>query len=319
MSLISTETSASKQKLLSVIVPVYNESENIPLLYGALAPVLDLLPYRSEIIFVNDGSHDDSGEQVKALRSADTRVVYVEFARNFGKEIATTAGLHTATGDAAIMIDADLQHPPDRIPDLVRAWEDGSEIVIGIRSKTSDSQFRKAGSYAFHTLMNSISETTVIAGETDFRLIDRIVLDEFNRLTERSRMTRGLINWLGFRRAYVPFESPERVHGSSQFTVFGLFRLATSSLVQHSLLPLRLAGYLGVVIMIGSAVLGTVMFTDRYIMSFGLNFSGPAILADIILFLVGLLLLAIGMLAVYIGNIHHETQNRPLYIIRRGV
>jgi glycosyltransferase involved in cell wall biosynthesis len=305
-----------KQKLISVVVPVFNEEKNIPLLHAELEKVLESLPYDHEIVFVNDGSSDGTAEQIAILRTQDPRIRYREFSRNFGKEIATTAGLHYASGDAVLIIDADLQHPPRVIPQFISEWEKGFEVVVGMRTKTNDTAFRKAASKVFHSIMSIISDTELVSGETDFRLIDRAVLDEFNKFTEHSRMTRGLINWIGFRRGHVYFEAEERKHGKSTYNLVGLIRLAVSSIVQHSLFPLRLGAYFGALIVVVSGALGIVMFLDKFVTHWGFNFSGPAILGDVLLFLVGIILMAIGILAVYIGNIHLEVRNRPLYIIR---
>jgi dolichol-phosphate mannosyltransferase len=308
------------KKCISIITPVYNEEKNVLPFFEELQKVLDSLPYQYhfEIIFVDDGSTDRSLANIRELETRQKNVRHIELSRNFGKEAATTAGIHASVGDAVICIDADLQHPPEIIPSFIDEWERGAEIVIGIRRESkSDMWFRRIGSAVFYRIMNMISETTIVPHETDFRLIDRIVVKEFNRLTEHNRMTRGLIDWLGFKRQYVHFDARARKRGTPSYSTFKLIELAFASFISHSLLPLRLAGYLGVVITVLAGVLGVVMFTDRYVVSWGLNFSGPAILAGIILFLVGITLTCIGLLAFYIGNIHTETQNRPLYIARK--
>ncbi len=306
------------KKRISIVTPVYNEEKNIRPFFEAVTRALSPLPYDLEIIFVDDGSTDRSLQAIHALQTQQPQVRSVELSRNFGKEAATTAGIHAALGDAVICIDADLQHPPEIIPSFVAQWEAGAEVVIGIRtSSKSDLWVKRIGSHLFYAIMNFISDTRIVPHETDFRLIDRVVVDEFNRLTEHNRMTRGLIDWLGFRRTYVDFQARERVRGHASYSVFKLVQLAVNSFISHSLLPLQLAGYLGVVITLLAGVLGIVMCIDRYVISWGLNFSGPAILANIILFLVGIVLMCLGLLAFYIGNIHTETQNRPLYVVRK--
>ncbi len=306
------------KKHISIVVPVYNEEKNVLPFFEELKKATDLLPYRFETIFVDDGSTDHSLENIRQLGKLQEQVRCITFSRNFGKEAATTAGIHAAQGDAVICIDADLQHPPEMIRSFIDEWEQGAEIVIGIRRESkSDLWVRRAGSALFYNIMNMISETRIVPHETDFRLIDRIVVEEFNRLTEHNRMTRGLIDWLGFRRHYVHFDAHPRTRGKPSYSTFKLIELAFASFISHSLMPLRLAGYLGVIITFLSGMLGLVMFADRYILPMGFNFSGPAILACIILFLVGIVLTCIGLLAFYIGNIHTETQNRPLYIVRK--
>ncbi len=307
-----------KRRKITLITPIYNEQESIPLFYNAIQETTHALPYDFDLLFVNDGSRDASARRIEVLMQKDERVKYIEFSRNFGKEAATTAGLHAAEGDAAILIDADLQHPPELIPTFIERWEQGAQIVVGVRAESkSDSSIKRLGSGAFNWLMNSISETRLIPHATDYRLLDRSVIREFKRFTEHERLTRGLIDWLGFRRVTVPFYAHERVRGTAQYSVKKLFRLAISSIVGHSLLPLRLVGILGAIITPCAFVLGVVMFIDHYITSLGFNFSGPAILADIILFLVGIILICIGLLAVYIGQIFQETQNRPMYVISK--
>lgn len=306
-------------KTISVIIPVYNEEKNIPLMYKELKSVFSRFPsYNHEIIFINDGSRDASAQTVAALEAKDSHVRLLDFSRNFGKEAATTVGFHHATGNAVICLDADLQHPPHLIPQFIKAWESGHEVVIGVRTNNaSDSRVKKVGSHLYYKLINSMSRTEIIPRATDFRLLDRNVVDEFVSLTEHNRMTRGLIDWLGFKRFPIYFEAPERIHGEAQYSFWKLVKLAIESMIAHSLFPLRFAGYLGIFIMTVSSILGTVMFLDRYVFPWNLHFSGPAILANIILFLVGLVLVCIGLLAFYIGHIYHDVQDRPLYIIRK--
>lgn len=308
--------------LISLVIPVHNEAKNLPILFDRILTVFaEKLPRVSfEILCINDGSTDTSLEVLSRLQGAhpDTRVRIFDFSRNFGKEAATSAGIHHAEGDAIISLDADLQHPPELIPRFVEAWEKGADIVIGVRKNdASDTRLKKWGSRLFYRLIRAISHTDIVPRATDFRLIDRAVATEFTRLTERNRMTRGLIDWLGFRRALIPFTAPERLHGTASYGFWKLVKLATESLIAHSLFPLRLAGYIGIFIILFSGTLGLVMFLDRYIFFWGMSFSGPAILADIILFLVGVVLISLGLLAYYIAHIHTETQNRPLYVIRR--
>ncbi len=314
----NTHTLTVSTSTLSVIVPCHNESAAITPFYTALRAVLSALPnVTAEILFVNDGSTDDTQALLKTIASTDSRVRVIEFSRNFGKEAATTAGLHEAQGDAVLAIDADLQHPPALIPDFIAKWRAGADVVVGVRkNNASDSYSKELGSKLYYKLVNAISETPITPRATDFRLLDRSVVEEFKRLTEHNRMTRGLIDWLGFKRDYIYFEAPEREYGEASYSFWKLIKLAGESFIAHSLLPLRLAGYIGIVIVLLASALGAVMFTDRYVLPMGLNFSGPAILANIILFLVGIILIALGLLSFYIASIYRETQNRPLYVIR---
>ena len=186
-------------KSISLIIPAYNESANIAPLYEKLQTVLQPLRgrYTFEILFVNDGSKDTTGEEVEKLMQKDTQVQCINFSRNFGKEIATTAGLNHCSGDAGMMLDADLQHPAELIPDFLDKWEKGADVVIGIREESrSDAWIKRVGGKIFYSILNKISDTEIIPNATDFRLLDRAVIDEFNRFTETKRLTRGLIDFL---------------------------------------------------------------------------------------------------------------------------
>ena len=304
---------------LSVVIPCHNEQDALAPFWQTLAQTLGSLNgLEHEVIFVNDGSTDHTQVLLETLADTDARIRVIEFSRNFGKEAATTAGLHEATGNVVLTLDADLQHPPELIPQFIDAWRAGADIVVGVRTNNaSDSLIKKIGSGLYYRLMGFLSETVVTPRATDFRLLDRTVVDEFKRLTEHNRMTRGLIDWLGFKRTHVRFTAPERMHGEASYSTRKLIKLAAESFIAHSLAPLKLAGYLGMFITLLAAALGFVMITDRYFGVWGFAFSGPAILATFILFLVGIVLIALGLLSFYIGTIYRETQNRPLYVIRR--
>ena len=309
----------TSRKLISIIVPAYNEALNLPLLLQEIKNVFVTINYDFEVIFVNDGSTDNTLAVAHELKASNPNTVtVVNFSRNFGKEAATTAGYHAAHGQAVMAIDADLQHPPALIPQFIAKWQAGTDVVIGVRdNNASDSFTKRLGSKLYYKIINKMSETPIVPSATDFRLLDRQVVTELNNLTEHNRMTRGLIDWLGFRRDYIYFTAPERIHGEAAYGFWKLVKLATESFISHSLFPLRLAGYVGIVLMLLSGALGIVMMLDRYIDTLGLNFSGPAILANVILFMVGIILVMIGLLAFYIGHIYHDTQNRPLYIVRQ--
>jgi len=313
---------ANEKRIITLVVPIYNEEKNIRFFYEALDKVLaDLPQYDFELIFVNDGSTDQSGTLIGQLTEADNRIKYLEFSRNFGKEIATTAGLNSASGAAAIMIDADLQHPVELIPELVAKWQNGAEVVVGVRqSNRGEGMIKKIGSRLFYQIVNKISEVKIVPQATDFRLLDRAVLDEFNRFTENNRMTRALIDWLGFKRDYVYFDAKERADGKAKYGLGKLFHLAISSFVASSLLPLKLAGYLGIIIVFFSGLLGLYVLLGKYVFHLAnpSSFSGPAQLAILIIFLVGIILMSLGLIALYIANIHGAVANRPLYVIRKN-
>lgn len=310
------------KKLISIIIPVYNEEQNIPLICNRLTQVCNDLAdkYDYEIIFVNDGSKDKSDFIIQDLAQNNEKIKYIEFSRNFGKEIALTAGINCAKGSAGIMIDADLQYPPELIPEFIKKWENGADVVIGIRKKNKNEGLtKKSGSFLFYKIMNLIGETKITPHATDYRLIDERVIKEFNKLTEKNRIARGLIDWLGFKKDYIYFQAQEREFGKPGYSFLKLFRLAMSSFVTHSLFPLKLAGYLGIFITIFAGILGVFIIINQFILNniFHFVFSGPAMLAIFILFMIGIVLICLGLIALYIANIHNEVVNRPMYIIRK--
>lgn len=310
-----------KKPLLSIVVPVYNEERNIKPLYMALKKQFARLKEHDfELIFVDDGSTDTSQFAIQRLVKKDRRLRSIELSRNFGKEIATTAGLNEARGAAAIMLDADLQHPVELLEEFIAKWRSGAEVVVGVRKRYKKETWRKKlNSWLFYQILNSIAEVKITPRATDFRLLDRIVIDEFNRFSERNRITRGLIDWLGFRREFVYFDSPERINGKAAYSFVKLWRLATNSFVSLSLFPLRIAGWLGIMITTVAAGLGLFVLIEDKLLGdpLRLNFSGPAVLAIINMFLVGIVLISLGLIALYIANIHSEVINRPLYVIRK--
>ncbi len=305
---------------VSVIIPVCNEEKNIPLIYEALYTLWEEKLkdfFALEIIFVDDGSVDHSMMLIAEIARIDPRVRSIEFSRNFGKEIATTAGIHACTGDACIMMDADMQHPVDVIPAFLLKWREGDEVVIGVRERSeSDGILKRWGSWFFYKIMRMISDVPIISHATDFRLLDRVVIDAFNELPERNRITRGLIDWLGFRRGIVQFAAGKRLQGEPSYSTLKLVQLAVTSMISLSLLPLRIAGYLGIFIVFFSVPMGLFMLVDRYTSYTSLQFTGSAILAVILMFLIGIVLICLGLLAFYIGHIYHESQGRPMYIAR---
>lgn len=307
--------------LVSIIIPILNEEENILPLYNKLTKVFDGFrgKYECEIIFIDDGSKDRSLDVIKSLADRDPRIKFVEFSRNFGKEIALSAGIHFCKGDAAIMIDGDLQHPPEIMSEFIKKWRDGYDVVIGLRRENgSEKLIKRMGSFWFYKIINFIGEEKLTPNATDYRLLDKKVIVEFNRFTEKNRITRGIINWLGFKRSYIRFDAPGRNSGKAGYDCLKLTKLAFSAFVNHSLFPLKFAGYLGLVITFFSGILGLFIFIEKYILKdpWRFDFSGPAILAVIILFLIGVVLICLGLMAIYIGNIHREVINRPMYAAR---
>jgi polyisoprenyl-phosphate glycosyltransferase len=309
-------------KLVSIIIPVHNEAPNIRALHRELASCIERLAYKFELIFVDDGSTDNSMEQLESLARRDRRIRLVEFARNFGKEAAISAGLHAARGDAAIMIDADLQHPPNMISKFLYEWRNGADVVVGVRNYSKkEGWFKRWSSDRFYQVMQLIADSKITPHASDFRLVDRKVMDVFSQLTERNRITRGLIDWLGFHRAYVPFDAGERFAGERSYSFKQLFGLALNSFTAYSLMPLKLAGYLGIFILGTATPAALVMYIERWMMHdpFGWQIRGTAMLAILLVMMVGLVLACLGLIALYIASIHSEVTNRPLYVVRRHI
>lgn len=309
----------SSKKLISIVIPVYNEAANLPLLYKELTRHTQRLPYQFEVIFVDDGSADESAQILHGLADSDPDVQVIEFARNFGKEAAVSAGLHAAAGHAVIVMDADLQMPPRLIGDFIAQWEDGADIVVGVFATRNMSFIRRTGAAIFYRIMSTIGQSKITPHATDYRLLDRQVLEVFKQLTERNRITRGMIDWLGFKRAYVPFNQEARRNGRPTYSMKKLITLAMNSFTSFSLVPLKLAGYLGIIILSLSIPAGIFMYVERYILGdpMHLMITGTDMLAILILFLVGVILACMGLISLYIANIHTEVINRPLYVVRK--
>lgn len=300
---------------ISLVIPVHNEEVSLSELYKELINVLnDSVSF--EIIFVNDGSTDNSLEILNDL-SRDARVKIIDFTRNFGKEVATTAGLHYSSGEAVIIMDADLEHPPEIIPELITKWRKGAEVVYTIRKYSKDTPILKRFfSKLYYFLINKISSIKLEPSSTDFRLLDRRVVNTFNQLTERNRFFRGLVDWLGYKSDYVKFISPYNKKGVKNYSIKKLLRLAISGVTSFSLFPLKLAGYLGVFITLASGVFLITMFLIRWFIDFS-YFSPISFVIMFNVFLSGIILMSLGFIALYIGNIHSEILNRPLYVIRK--
>jgi dolichol-phosphate mannosyltransferase len=304
---------------VAIVIPVYREEKNIMKLYQRLETVTKAInDIQWEYIFVNDGSPDNSFLVLKHLAAQDKKVKVIDFSRNFGKEIALTAGVRNADADAVICMDGDLQHPPELIPKLIEAWQHGAEVVATIRvSIEKQPLLRCFGSWLYYWLMGRISELDMAAKTTDFRLFDRKVVDVFRSMTERDRLFRGIIDWMGFNKVYVEFHADAR-EGRVGYSYPKLWNLAINSLTSFSLFPLKVTAYLGLAISLASSVLLIWMFLARFFFAPDL-FTPLAIVVVVIMFLNGTVLMAIGLVAHYIGTIHTEVINRPLYIIRERI
>jgi polyisoprenyl-phosphate glycosyltransferase len=308
----------AKNPLVSLVVPVHNEAGNLKWHHAKISTFFSKHRIKHEIIYVDDGSTDGSLDIIQGLAAKDSSVRYVGLSRNFGKEAATSAGIQRSQGDVVIAIDADGQHPVELITEFLELWRQGYDVVVGVRKQNrKEGLIKRYGSRLHYAILSSLSGNNTIPGATDFRLIDRKVADEFSKLTERNRITRGLIDWLGFSRTYVNFASPARHSGKSPYNFRKLVRLALHSFVAQSTKPLQFTGFLGALVTLGSACLGIFLLIEKYVFNDPLHLAvtGTAMLAIFLSFLVGLVLICQWLLALYIESIHSETQNRPLYIV----
>jgi dolichol-phosphate mannosyltransferase len=306
-------------KKISIVIPVYNEEKNIPLVSQAVVDVFSSLPYEYEIIFVNDGSSDNSLLELLRLAEKDQRIKCLDFSRNFGKESATSAGCHVAMGDAVITMDADLQHPPALIPKFLQLWEQDAEVVYTVRKENKGASWhKKIFSKLFYYIFNKVSGMRTESGSADFRLMDKKVIEVFRKFPERERMFRGMIDWMGYKREKIEFVAPNRIYGNAAYSYNKLFQLALNSFTSFSLLPLRLAGYFGIFITFVSGLLLMIMLITDWFFAPGM-FTPIAILGVSNMFLIGIVLISLGFIALYIARIHNEVINRPLYIVREKI
>ena len=313
---VNKKTSAQKKaQVVSIAIPVYNEVENIPILYDYLKPVLQKLPFVFEIIFVDDGSDDGTYAAIQKLRAQDRRIKAISFSRNFGHQAALTAGLQFATGDAVVTMDGDLQHPPSLIPTLIEKWREGYQVVYTVRESTADeSIFKKLTSKLFYRIMAVSTKTPVQPFGADFRLLDRAVVASLNTLEEHDRFLRGLIGWLGFSAIGVPYTADARAAGTSKYSTRKMIKFALDAILSFSATPLHLVTFLGLLVSVlsfayGAYSLYAYFFTDRTI-------PGWTSLLVTILFLGGVQLISIGFLGEYLLRVYNETKRRPLFIIK---
>ena len=305
-------------KKISFVVPVFNEEENIHEFHRRLTQVMAPLPYDYEILFIDDGSRDRTSLLIRELAEKDPHVQGYVFARNFGHQLALTCGLDQSTGDAVISMDGDLQHPPEMVPDLLKKWEEGYEIVQTVRKSTEDATwFKSITSRLYYKLINSMSEVRITPGGSDFRLMDRKAVDALNRFRERARFIRGMVNNLGFRYTTLEFVAPPRFAGHSKFSLRKMLRFALDGITAFSRVPLRLALYVGCIAGLGSILLiGHVIYV-KYIIQDAVP--GWTTLAAAEFFLGGVELIGIGIVGEYVGRIFDEVKQRPLYIIREHI
>jgi glycosyltransferase involved in cell wall biosynthesis len=299
---------------ISCILPAFNEGENLPALLTQLSDELRRHFVHWEIVVVNDGSSDDTEIAILPwLRGRNVR--YVSLSRNFGKEAALTAGLDRARGDVVLLMDADLQHPPALIPDMLAAWREGGDMIYTVRKTRDDeSLVKKLGTRLFYRIVNAGSAVEIPANAGDFRLLDRAVVDALKSLPERNRFMKGLYAWVGFRSVAVDYVPNERFAGESSFSMRGLSRLAVTGVTAFTNAPLRLWSALGAIIAVG-AILGGIWFVIEHY-TLGADVPGWATLAVSTMFFSGVQLLSIGILGEYVGRIFDEVKQRPVYLVR---
>jgi polyisoprenyl-phosphate glycosyltransferase len=299
---------------LTVVVPVFNEAKNVPALIGRLLPSLDRCVESFEIVFVDDGSQDDTLAVVRQEREKDPRIDALSFSRNFGKEVAIAAGLDHARGRAVVIMDADLQHPPEFIEQFVAKWREGYENVFGARvDRSADSAVRRVLTMRFYRLFERFAETSLPSGAGDFRLLDRKAVDALLRMRERARFNKGLYAWIGFKSIGIPFPVADRASGTSKFTYLKLARFALDGLTSFSTMPLQVWTYIGVITSFG-ALATAAYFVIRTLVS-GVDVPGYASLIVSVSFFAGIQLLSLGVIGEYIGRIFAEVKGRPLYIL----
>jgi glycosyltransferase involved in cell wall biosynthesis len=302
---------------LSCVIPCYNEAANLRLLLPVLGQQLSQCATEWEVILVNDGSRDDTS----AVFDEWTRqpgIRAIEFSRNFGKEAALTAGLQAANGDVVVLMDADMQHPPEIVADMVRHWQTGADVVYALRANRDDeSMFKQLGTRAFYRLINAKSRFQVPPDAGDFRLMDRSVVDALMALPERNRFMKGLYAWVGYKSVAIPYEPAERAVGKSNYNALKLIAFSIDGLTAFTTWPLRMASIAGIVMAFLAFVYGTYVVIDYLL--YGNAVSGWTTIIVLLLFFVGIQLISLGILGEYIARIFEEVKSRPLFVVRRSL
>jgi polyisoprenyl-phosphate glycosyltransferase len=311
---VVTQAEGSDVILVTIVIPVYNEAEVLPTLYDRLTRVLEGLVESYEIIFVNDGSQDDSALFLRDFQARDARVKFLNFSRNFGHQIAITAGLDYSSGQAVVVMDADLQDPPEVIPQLIEQWRKGYDIVFAVRAKRQgEGFFKRATAAIFYRLFRCMTATEIPLDAGDFRLMSQRAVEALQSIRERNRFIRGLAGWIGFRQTSVTYVRDVRQAGETKYPLKKMLRFALNGLLSFSVVPLQLASYLGFLISsIGFFyivyAIGLKLFTDQVVL-------GWTSVMVAVLFLGGVQLVSLGIIGEYIGRIYEEVKQRPLYVV----
>lgn len=307
---------AARLPSISILAPVYNEEPVLPELYRRVKAVMDDLGYPWELVLVDDGSHDRSAEVIAGLHEQDKRVKGVSFSRNFGFQVAVTAGLDHAQGDAVILTDADLQDPPEVFPDMIEKWRQGYDVVYGVRaSREGETWFKLLTAKVFYRLIYRITDIEIPLDTGDFRLMDRRVVNAIRRMPERNRFLRGMVPWVGYKQTGVPYERRARYAGESKFSsVKQMLPFAIDAITSFSYLPLQLATYMGFILAAVSLLAIIAVIAVRL---FGPSspLLGQATTLVTVLFLGGVQLISLGIIGEYLGRIYDEVKGRPLYLV----
>ena len=305
---------ATGAKLISIVVAMHNEEPAIDAFFREVDAVSNTLAFKFEYVCVNDGSTDRTLNRLLERQARDARIRIVDLTRNFGKEAAMMAGLERARGDAVVLIDADLQDPPERIREFVVCWMQGYEVVYGVRtSRRADTATKRLTASMFYKIFNMMSEIAIPENAGDFRLLDRKAVNALLQLPERNRFTKGLYAWIGFRQIGIPFERVERVAGTSSWSYFKLFNFSIDALTSFSILPLRIASVLGGTISIVGILYAFYLVIRTLV--FGIDVPGYASIMVAILFLGGFQMLGLGIVGEYIGRLYLEAKGRPIYLV----
>ena len=309
-----SDENSSRRPLLSVVVPVYDEESVLPEFHRRLSAVLDRLDGNCEVVYANDGSRDDTSALLEQLHQDDERVAVVNLTRNFGKEIALTAGLDHASGEAVVIIDADLQDPPELIPKMMRRWRDGFDVVYATRkSRTGETLFKKFTARQFYRTIKRISKIEIPSNTGDFRLLSRRAVDDLRQLREHHRFMKGLFSWIGYPQTSVLYDRDPRFAGQSKFNYWKLWNFAIEGLTSFTTGPLKIASYLGLTS--AAAALLYAIWIVYKTLRFGDPVVGYPSLMVAILFLGGIQLATLGIIGEYLGRVFNETKRRPLYLV----
>ena len=302
------------RELLTVVVPVFNEGKTIDVFYTRMKKVVDSLsPMSYELIFVDDGSRDDSFARLTSLADRDDRVLVVKLSRNFGHQIAVTAGVDAAQGDVVVIIDADLQDPPEVIPTMVSKWREGYDVVYGVRENREGEKWMKLYTAAlFYRIMKRITRIEIPVDVGDFRLMSRRVVEKFKQIRERDRFIRGLVSWVGFRQAGVLYNREKRYAGETKYPIGKMIKFSLDGITSFSHAPLKIATWLGYGVSLIALLYTMIIIVEKFM---GMTVPGFASIMAGMLFLGGVQLICLGIMGEYIGRIFNETKGRPIYVL----